>query len=154
MKPARAIALIGLMLMLTACGEGSSEAGAGDDGCTEGETVTTDSGLRYEDIKCGDGDEVEKGDSILVHYVGKLANGKEFDSSRERGQPFEVAIGTGLVIQGWDEGIPGMREGGIRRLTIPPELGYGPAGAPPAIPKNATLVFDVEVLEIKEPAGP
>ncbi len=142
-------------VLLIACGGGNGNTAAGgDDDCVEGETVTTDSGLQYEDIECGSGEEVERGDSVVVHYVGTLENGKKFDSSRDRRQPFEVAIGMGLVIQGWDEGIPGMREGGIRKLTIPPELGYGAAGAPPTIPKNATLIFEVEVLEIKEPTSP
>jgi len=83
-----------------------------------------------------------------VHYVGTLENGEKFDSSRDRAQPFQFALGGGQVIAGWDEGIQGMKVGGVRELTIPPDLGYGAAGSPPVIPPDATLLFEVELLEV------
>ncbi|HEV2757462.1 MAG TPA: FKBP-type peptidyl-prolyl cis-trans isomerase [Actinomycetota bacterium] len=156
MKTYRWFALLAaLSLLVAACGddspsEGGGDAGGGDTGgCEVGETVTTDSGLEYEEIECGDGDEVARGDTITVHYTGTLENGDEFDSSRG-GEPVSFALDPGMLIEGWVEGIPGMREGGRRELTIPPELGYGEAGNPPAIPGDATLIFDVEVIEIQD----
>jgi FKBP-type peptidyl-prolyl cis-trans isomerase FkpA len=107
-----------------------------------------ESGLHVQDVRVGEGDEVRVGDMILVHYTGWLADGTEFDSSRHRNIPLDVAIGTGDVIRGWDEGVPGMRVGGQRRLIIPPALGYGAAGAGGVIPPGATLIFDIEVVEI------
>ena len=131
------------LLLFVACDDSSPGAG----GCEEGESVTMDSGLEYEDIECGDGAEVERGDIAVVHYTGTLEDGTEFDSSRG-GEPFRAVLESGNLIEGWIEGIPGMKVGGRRELTIPPELGYGEAGYPPDIPPNATLVFDVEVLEV------
>ena len=104
--------------------------------------------LQVEDIKVGTGEVVTAGDTVLVHYVGSLENGEIFDSSRERGQPFETVIGEGLVIEGWDQGILGMKPGGLRKLIIPPGLAYGAQGAGDVIPPNATLTFEVELLEI------
>lgn len=104
--------------------------------------------LRFEDIRVGDGDEARAGKTVKVHYVGTLANGSKFDSSRDRATPFEFLLGGGQVIQGWDQGVPGMKVGGLRRLTVPPELGYGARGFPPVIPPNATLVFEVELLGV------
>lgn len=104
--------------------------------------------LETEDVLVGDGQEAQEGDTVSVHYVGTLESGEQFDSSRDRGTPFEFTIGTGSVIQGWEQGIPGMKVGGIRILTIPPELGYG-AFDRPGIPANSTLIFEVELLEIK-----
>ena len=101
------------------------------------------------DTECGDGDEAAKGDTLEVHYEGRLENGKKFDASRDHGQTFEFQVGAGQVIAGWDEGLIGMKVGGTRELTIPPDLGYGAAGAPPAIPPNATLIFIVELVSIK-----
>lgn len=106
------------------------------------------SGLRYEDVRAGEGDVVQQGDAVLVHYTGWLPDGTQFDSSRPRGEPLSVVIGRGEVIRGWDEGVPGMRVGGQRRLVIPPGLAYGATGAGGVIPPGATLVFDVEVVEI------
>ena len=109
--------------------------------------VTTPSGLKYEDIKVGTGDAAAPGQSVSVHYTGTLTDGKKFDSSKDRGQPFEFPLGGGKVIRGWDEGVQGMKVGGVRKLTIPPELGYGARGAGGVIPPNATLIFEVELLK-------
>ncbi len=107
------------------------------------------SGLRYEDVKIGKGAQPTSGATVVVHYTGWLMNGTKFDSSVDRGQPFEFSLGKGQVIKGWDEGLSTMKIGGKRRLVIPPSLGYGPAGSPPTIPPNSTLVFDVELLGVK-----
>ena len=114
--------------------------------------TTTDSGLVYEDIFCGSGVEATKGSSVTVHYLGRLANGKVFESSRRRAQPVTFRLGAGQVIQGWDQGIPGMRVGGRRRLVVPPELAYGDTGLPPLIPPDATLVFVVQLLKVVHPS--
>ncbi len=104
--------------------------------------------LQIEDIRVGDGAEAVSGQSVSVHYVGTLTDGKKFDSSRDRGAPFKFPLGAGKVIKGWDQGVAGMRVGGIRKLTIPPSLGYGARGAGGVIPPNATLVFEVELLGV------
>lgn len=109
----------------------------------------TPSGLHVEDVQEGAGPPVQPGDDIVVHYTGWLVDGTRFDSSRDNDSPFTLAIGTGEVIPGWDEGIPGMRVGGVRRLVIPPSLAYGNEGAGGVIPPGATLVFEVELLEIR-----
>ena len=112
---------------------------------------TTDSGLRYEDLEIGDGQEATgPGQTVIVHYAGWLEDGTEFDSSIKRNDPFSFPLGCGLVIKGWDEGVVGMKIGGRRRLIIPPELGYGAQGAGGVIPPNATLTFEVSLLEISE----
>lgn len=110
--------------------------------------VTTDSGLQYEEIVEGTGAMPQKGQRVTVHYTGTLEDGTKFDSSRDRNRPFSFTIGVGQVIKGWDEGVMTMRVGGQRKLTIPPELGYGTRGAGGVIPPNATLLFDVELLRI------
>lgn len=110
---------------------------------------STPSGLQYRDDQLGTGPEAKAGDHAVVHYTGVLENGKKFDSSRDRSEPFEFALGAGMVIRGWDEGVQGMRVGGKRTLVIPPELGYGTRGAGAVIPPNATLTFDVELLEVR-----
>ena len=107
---------------------------------------TTDSGLQYEDLTTGEGDEATSGQRVTVHYTGWLINGDKFDSSKDRDSPFSFDLGARQVIPGWDEGVQGMRIGGSRKLTIPPDLGYGAQGAGGAIPPNATLVFEVELL--------
>lgn len=101
------------------------------------------------DLAAGKGTEAKAGDKVKVHYVGTLTDGKEFDSSKRRNQPFEFTLGQGQVIKGWDQGVAGMKVGGKRKLVIPPSLGYGAGGAPPVIPPNATLNFEVELLEVK-----
>ncbi len=112
------------------------------------DTVTTPSGLQYIELKEGDGATPQKGQTVVVHYTGRLENGTKFDSSRDRNRPFSFKLGVGQVIKGWDEGIASMKVGGRRQLIIPPELGYGASGAGRVIPPNATLIFDVELLKI------
>jgi FKBP-type peptidyl-prolyl cis-trans isomerase len=111
-------------------------------------TTTTRSGLKYTVIKSGKGATPKKGEKVFVHYTGTLTNGKKFDSSRDRGEPFSFVLGEGQVIPGWDEALSTMKVGEQRKLTIPPKLGYGAAGAGGVIPPNATLIFDVELLKI------
>ena len=113
-------------------------------------TITTPSGLKYTRIKDGKGATPKAGQAVFVHYTGTLTNGKKFDSSRDRGQPFSFKVGAGQVIPGWDEALSTMKVGERRKLTIPPKLGYGAAGAGGVIPPNATLIFDVELLKIGE----
>ncbi len=118
-------------------------------------TTTLPSGLIYDDTTLGEGAEASAGQRVQVHYTGwlydptaKLSRGKKFDSSKDRGQPFKFNLGAGEVIRGWDEGVQGMKVGGSRVLTIPPEMGYGARGAGGAIPPNATLVFEVDLLGV------
>jgi FKBP-type peptidyl-prolyl cis-trans isomerase FkpA len=114
--------------------------------CMENIT-TTSNGLTIEDIVIGNGTEIKSGNTIKMHYLGKLSTGEKFDSSYDRNEPFTTEIGTGKVIKGWDEGVPGMKVGGKRKLTIPSALGYGERGIGP-IPGNATLIFEVEAVEV------
>jgi FKBP-type peptidyl-prolyl cis-trans isomerase len=120
---------------------------ANEKGSNAGETVTA-SGLKYVDQAVGTGDVAVAGKTVSVHYTGWLENGKKFDSSVDRGQPFSFPLGAGRVIKGWDEGVQGMKVGGKRKLTIPSDLGYGSRGAGGVIPPNATLIFDVELLGV------
>ena len=114
--------------------------------------MTTASGLQYEDTLVGSGATATKGISVTVHYTGWIYNngtqGDKFDSSKDRGDPFVFSLGAGMVIRGWDEGVAGMQVGGARTLIIPPDLGYGARGAGGVIPPNATLKFDVELLDV------
>jgi len=111
--------------------------------------TTTPSGLVYEDLSAGEGEAAVAGQQVSVHYTGWLTDGTKFDSSKDRNDPFDFPLGAGHVIRGWDEGVQGMKIGGVRKLTIPPQLGYGARGAGGVIPPNATLVFEVELLKIR-----
>jgi peptidylprolyl isomerase len=110
--------------------------------------MTTESGLQIDDIQAGEGECPNTGDYVTVHYTGKFQDGRIFDSSVSRKQPFRFRIGVGQVIKGWDEGVLSMKPGGKRLLTIPPQLAYGAAGAGGVIPPNATLIFEVELLQV------
>lgn len=111
-------------------------------------TTTTASGLQIEDLIVGTGATACAGQNVVVHYTGWLTNGSKFDSSKDRNDPFRFSLGMQQVISGWDEGVQGMQVGGARKLTIPPQLGYGARGAGGVIPPNATLVFEVELLDV------
>jgi peptidylprolyl isomerase len=115
----------------------------------EGPEIVTASGLKYVDLRMGDGPSPQMGQKLSVHYKGMLINGNEFENSYDTGRPYEFAIGRGEVIKGWDEGIMTMKLGGKRKLTIPPALAYGVRGQPPDIPPNSTLIFEVELVGIK-----
>jgi FKBP-type peptidyl-prolyl cis-trans isomerase len=130
----RVLALF-LVVGLTACGGSSGDVAS----------PSSQASLELLDLVVGDGPVAESGDTATVHYVGRFTDGSQFDSSYDRAQPFQFVVGAGQVIAGWDLGIPGMRVGGTRRLTIPPHLAYGTSGSGP-IPPNSTLVFDVELL--------
>ena len=116
---------------------------------TEGPGVKTASGLQYWDLEKGTGPAAKRGDKVTVHYTGWLTDGKKFDSSLDRNEPFVFILGAGQVIPGWDQGVAGMQVGGKRQLRIPPQLGYGSRGAGNVIPPNATLIFDVQLLRIQ-----
>jgi FKBP-type peptidyl-prolyl cis-trans isomerase FkpA len=133
-----------LAVLVAACAQSQAPSGGGG-----GNEVTTASGLKYEDTKVGTGAEAKAGQTAVVHYTGWLTNGTKFDSSKDRGQPFSFPLGGGRVIKGWDEGVQGMKVGGTRKLTIPATLGYGAQGAGGVIPPNATLVFEVDLLELR-----
>ena len=116
---------------------------------TEEAMVKTSSGLQYADLMVGQGREAHAGETATVHYTGALVDGTKFDSSKDRNNPFSFRLGAGHVIKGWDEGVEGMKIGGTRKLVIPPQLGYGARGAGSAIPPNATLIFIVELLDLR-----
>lgn len=130
---------------------GASAQGDKKDGDKKPEekVITTKSGLKYIDRKVGTGKEARAGDTVQVHYTGTLKDGKKFDSSLDRNEPFEFDLGRGMVIKGWDEGVAGMKEGGKRKLIIPSNLGYGEKGAGKVIPPGAELHFEVELLKVK-----
>jgi peptidylprolyl isomerase len=149
----RAGLLMALALGITSAGIALTGAPSQAMAQAAGKTMTTQSGLKITDTKVGDGATPKTGQTCVMHYTGWLyengAKGKKFDSSVDRGEPFEFAIGAHQVIRGWDEGVATMKVGGKRTLIIPPELGYGVRGAGGVIPPNATLVFDVELLDVK-----
>ena len=136
-----AAALIALGMLVSSLTQGAT--------MSEANATTTASGLRYEDVKVGTGETATAGKTVSVHYTGWLTDGKKFDSSKDRGKPFEFPLGGGRVIKGWDEGVQGMKVGGVRKLTIPASLGYGSRGAGGVIPPDATLVFEVELLGVR-----
>lgn len=135
-----------LVLAIAACSKGQPAASEPSAGPT---SRTTDSGLTIIEVKVGDGDTAAAGDTVTVHYTGKFADGKKFDSSYDRNQPFQFLLGQHQVIAGWDEGVAGMKVGGKRQLIIPPDLAYGKNGTPDGtIPPDSTLYFDVELLGV------
>jgi peptidylprolyl isomerase len=136
------LALVSLVGLSLACAPTATPS-------TQGTKVKTASGLEYEELVVGTGASPQAGKTVVVHYTGTLINGEKFDSSKDRNQPFEFVIGIGQVIKGWDEGVMSMKVGGKRKLTIPPQLGYGARGAGGVIPPNATLIFEVELLGVK-----
>ena len=141
-------ALLSILLLAAACG-GDAAPTASKPQIQEGKTMKTASGLEYTELVAGTGAAPKAGDIVSVNYTGTLTNGVVFDSSYKRNQPFQFPLGQGQVIPGWDEGIALMKVGGKARLTIPPNLGYGPRGAGGVIPPNATLIFDVELMDVK-----
>lgn len=139
--PVTAVLLV-FMLILAACG-------GQDDSQTEENIMTTASGLQYIELEAGTGASPQVGDTVAVHYTGTLEDGTKFDSSLDRGQPIEFTLGVGQVIAGWDEGIALLKVGGKAKLIIPPELAYGNRAVGGVIPANSTLIFEVELVEIK-----
>ncbi len=123
-------------------------AAAGPTVIADDDYETTATGLKFHDLQVGTGASPTKGAKVSVHYTGWLTNGKSFDSSKKRYKPFTFDIGKRKVIRGWDEGVLTMKVGGRRQLRVPPALGYGAVGSPPVIPKNATLIFEVELLDV------
>lgn len=147
-----AIATLALAIMVDAqaapAKKPSAKPAAGPTKVTGAPTKTA-SGLEYWDIKVGTGDAALNGKHVKVDYTGWLTNGKKFDSSVGTGKPFDFTLGASQVIKGWDEGVAGMKVGGMRQLRIPPDLAYGAAGYPPVIPANSTLIFDVQLRDVK-----
>ena len=137
-------------IAFAACGH-QDKAGSfsADLGVDTAKMTKAPAGFWYTDVVVGQGDAAEPGRTVRVHYTGWLPDGKKFDSSRDRGEPFAFTLGAGQVITGWDEGVQGMKVGGRRKLVLPPQMAYGDGGAPPDIPPGATLVFDVEVLGLE-----
>ena len=134
--------------LLLGTSSAKSPSGASPTKLADSGYETTSSGLMYHDLQIGSGASPQKGQKVTVHYSGWLTNGKVFDSSLKRNKPFTFEIGKRKVIRGWDEGVLTMKVGGRRQLKVPSALGYGTVGSPPVIPKNATLIFEVELLEI------
>ena len=151
--PSSCVALFAVILVACGGGEPKGDASGGamaaELGIDPANLTKTASGLQYQDVASGTGAEATPGQVAVVHYTGWLTDGTKFDSSRDRGEPFSFPLGGGQVIAGWDEGVAGMKVGGRRKLVIPPDLGYGVGGSPPVIPPASTLVFDVELLEVR-----
>ncbi len=145
------LAVLAIFGMAAGCG-GDKKPAATASGPTTvtGDGTTTPSGLQYWDIAVGTGATAVSGSQVKVHYTGWLTGGQKFDSSLDRGEPFSFMPGAGQVIKGWDEGVAGMKVGGKRQLRIPPTLGYGAEGSGGVIPPNATLIFDVELLDVSK----
>jgi FKBP-type peptidyl-prolyl cis-trans isomerase len=152
-KPAAVVAFA--VLLFTACGEEepatTTPAAPEAPECNQ-EPFETEDGVVIEDVECGDGAVAEDGMLLTVHYVGTLEDGTKFDSSRDRNEPFPFVLGVTSLIPGWELGMEGMKVGGVRKLTIPPELAYGEQGASGVIPPNATIHFEIELLEVSEPS--
>lgn len=138
------LGVVGFVMSLSKAPEGEPNQPA------QQKEIVAPSELQIEDIVAGKGKEAAIGKLAQVHYIGTLLDGTKFDSSLDRGEPFQFVLGAGQVIQGWDQGVAGMKVGGKRKLTIPPELGYGVQGVPGTIPPNSTLVFEVELLDVIE----
>lgn len=147
MKRSHMTLIMTILVVTSILGGGTIMTTSGQQSNTQ--EVTTSSGLKYVDQVIGTGEVAVAGKTANVHYTGWLENGKKFDSSVDRGQPFSFPLGAGRVIKGWDEGVQGMKVGGKRKLTIPSDLGYGSRGAGGVIPPNATLIFDVELLGVR-----
>lgn len=146
MKTSKLLLACALLTLLSAnqCQSGEKTG----DFSTQSENAVPVSGLKVEDLKVGTGNEATAGKEVSVHYTGTLTNGQKFDSSKDRNEPFTFKLGAGQVIKGWDQGVAGMKVGGVRKLTIPPELAYGSRQVGP-IPANSTLIFEVELLGVK-----
>jgi len=149
LKTACLIALVTFVVTAVFAQGGSAKPNTSAPTKVTGDGTKTADGLQYWDIKVGTGPVAAAGQTVKVHYTGWLTNGKKFDSSVDRGEPFTFNLGGGQVIKGWDEGVAGMKVGGKRQLRIPPQLGYGDRGAGGVIPPNATLIFDVELLGVR-----
>ena len=148
MSLARPVVILSLLVTLVSVSLSAHAGSPAAPAKVTGKGTKTPSGLQYWDLKKGTGALAKPGTTVKVHYTGWLTDGKKFDSSRDRNEPFEFKLGAGMVIKGWDEGVAGMKVGGKRQLRIPPDLGYGAAGAGTAIPPNSTLVFYVELLGV------
>ena len=143
------VALAAVVVLAQSAARKSAASSTNSPTKVTGDGVKTDSGLIYWDIRVGNGAEAKEGSHVRVHYTGWLTSGKKFDSSVDAGKPFDFTIGNGEVIKGWEIGVAGMKVGGKRQLRIPPALGYGAEGYPGAIPANATLIFDVQLLNVQ-----
>src|SRR3989344_5955813 len=144
-----AIAILAIVLLFYFSGKFFPQKENGSLDSNMNKEIVMENGLKVEDVKLGTGAEAKEGNMITAHYTGTLLDGTKFDSSLDRGTPFSFQLGSGQVIAGWDQGVPGMKVGGKRKLTIPPDLAYGEQGIPGAIPPNATLIFEIELLSVQ-----